>query len=218
MPSIYDEFTNEELDGFAKKEPVNTVNGKCSRCGNCCYRERLSLLPSEIPKIKKYIKTHGIQPCDHKEGLVKGAGLIDMACPFFDMKDKACTIYAVRPKLCEMYTCELNHNAQKRDAVFEKMNLSPEDAKWLLQTSRDRKEVNTGQLFFPDTYVPEPGDPVAINQLHFKMHMKHQYKPFIHMGETRTNHGITEALIVNPRNQGERLWFDIQGLTKIQII
>ena len=39
----------------------NTINGRCSSCGNCCSNILL-LTDKEISKIKKYIKENNIKP------------------------------------------------------------------------------------------------------------------------------------------------------------
>lgn len=83
----------------------NTINGKCSGCGDCCSN-RLPLSQKEINQIKVYIKEHGI--VEQKHGLfVLSTASIDMTCPFMDntVKDHKCTIYPVRPQICREYMC-----------------------------------------------------------------------------------------------------------------
>ena len=83
-----------------------TINGKCSECGDCCSN-RLPLSNQEIKVIKDYIKEHNI--VEQKHGVcVLSRPTIDLTCPFLDnsVKTHKCTIYPVRPQVCKEYKCD----------------------------------------------------------------------------------------------------------------
>lgn len=81
-----------------------TVNGKCSKCGNCCSN-CLPLTDGEIKDIKAYIKEHDIKEQAHGLRVLSGP-YRDMICPFLDdSKELKCTIYPVRPSVCKLFLC-----------------------------------------------------------------------------------------------------------------
>lgn len=80
-----------------------TNNGDCSSCGQCCSNF-IPLSCDEIIRIKKYIKSHGIKPCNHFLPTVDP--LPDMTCPFRDNNKKICTIYKIRPVICREFKCD----------------------------------------------------------------------------------------------------------------
>mgnify|MGYP003261505293 FL=1 len=80
-----------------------TVNGKCSKCGNCCS-DILPLSDDEIRKIHKYIRQNGIRESKHLIPVAKP--VLDMTCPFRDNGKKICTIYEVRPEICRQFICD----------------------------------------------------------------------------------------------------------------
>jgi len=65
---------------------------KCTNCGECCYFVMAST--EEIKNIKKYIKSHNINPIKHNE-IGK--------CIFRDEDKKQCLIYQVRPMVCRLF-------------------------------------------------------------------------------------------------------------------
>lgn len=75
--------------------------GKCSNCGNCCSN-LLPVQPSEINRIKNYIKKHNIK--EHRIALFANDA-IDLTCPFRDEGERKCSIYKVRPLICRQYFC-----------------------------------------------------------------------------------------------------------------
>lgn len=93
--------TMAELD--AKLQVVDcSKDGHCSDCGQCCG----NMLPvnfQEIERIRKYIRKHNIQPCQHFAPLAGYRG--SMLCPFRDNTAKRCTIYPVRPSICKSFFC-----------------------------------------------------------------------------------------------------------------
>jgi Fe-S-cluster containining protein len=82
----------------------NTVDGKCSGCGECCSN-MLPLSQAEISRIKAYIKKYNIR--EQRHNFMVG---IDMTCPFRDDANKRCTIYPVRPDICKEFVC--NHSIE----------------------------------------------------------------------------------------------------------
>lgn len=111
----------------------NTVNGKCSNCGDCCSN-RLPLNQSEINTIKQYIKKQGIKPTIRTCN-VTALPTIDLRCPFLDeTKELKCKIYPVRPQICKEFICnqgrvfvpskavldDEHHNINVRETFFRK--------------------------------------------------------------------------------------------------
>lgn len=74
-----------------------SINGKCSKCGECCSNF-LPISQSEIDKIQKYVIEHKIRP--QKQMLVMRNTL---TCPYFD--GKKCLVYEVRPLICKEFYC-----------------------------------------------------------------------------------------------------------------
>lgn len=79
-----------------------TVDGKCSGCGQCCSNY-LPVGQSEVDKIRRYIKKHGVREVTrvspHKD-------LVDMVCPFRSDVEGKCLIYPVRPAICKDFRCD----------------------------------------------------------------------------------------------------------------
>ena len=81
-----------------------TVNGECSKCGNCCSRI-LPLTNKEINQIMVYIKNHNIKRQWHYPSVLKEQ-TYDCVCPFLDdTKENKCTIYELRPSVCRVFNC-----------------------------------------------------------------------------------------------------------------
>lgn len=81
-----------------------TKNGECSGCGNCCSN-LLPLSASEIEKIRKYVKAHGVSP-QPRTKLIYRSMIADLLCPFCDVtQELKCTIYPVRPQICRAFVC-----------------------------------------------------------------------------------------------------------------
>lgn len=78
-----------------------TVDGQCSRCGQCCS-DFLPLSREEINRIRRYIRVNGIKE-KHNNVLMQG---FDMTCPFRDEVNRVCTIYRIRPEICREFRCD----------------------------------------------------------------------------------------------------------------
>lgn len=86
-----------------------TIDGKCSKCGNCCS-DILPLSDDEIRRIRKYVRQNGIRESKH---LIPVANpVLDMTCPFRDNGKKICTIYDVRPEICRQFICNNEQRAK----------------------------------------------------------------------------------------------------------
>lgn len=80
----------------------NTINGKCSNCGNCCG-DILPLKQSEINRIIKFVKRNNIK--EENKGNVFSN---NMTCPFRNEKEKKCNVYEVRPEICREFICNIS--------------------------------------------------------------------------------------------------------------
>ena len=78
-----------------------TVDGQCSRCGQCCS-DFLPLSREEINRIRRYVRVNGIKE-KHNNVLMQG---FDMTCPFRDEVNRVCTIYRIRPEICREFRCD----------------------------------------------------------------------------------------------------------------
>lgn len=74
-----------------------SINGKCSKCGECCSNF-LPVSQNEINTIQKYVIEHKIRP--QSQILVMQNTL---TCPYHD--GKKCLIYEVRPLICREFYC-----------------------------------------------------------------------------------------------------------------
>lgn len=77
----------------------NYVDGKCSRCGECCT-PFIPITNKEYKTIKKYIKENNIQ-CENQ---VDGNDVY-IKCCFYNRKERKCNIYEVRPEVCRRFKC-----------------------------------------------------------------------------------------------------------------
>jgi Fe-S-cluster containining protein len=91
----------------------NTVNGKCSNCGQCCSN-CLPLSDAEVRQIKSYIKKYKIK--EQRHNVMVG---VDMTCPFRDERNKKCLIYKIRPEICRSFMCNHSHS----DIMKSKLDL-----------------------------------------------------------------------------------------------
>ena len=84
-----------------------TIDGKCSRCGECC-KDILPIDYVELARIKKYVKEHHIVQQEHH----LKQNTIDMTCPFLniDGDEKKCVIYPVRPQICKKFICSMEQD------------------------------------------------------------------------------------------------------------
>lgn len=161
--------------------------------------------------IKAYIKQHNIRPVHHGEPMEDTAS-IDLVCPFLNDKGvvMSCTIYPVRPVICRIYKCDQTdeETAEKLDEEFKKGTVTLTDMS---------HEINVGSTFFPEEYLPKQGDPVIINQLHMLEYIKHENNIFLMTNQKRFKNGKQEVFIQHIDDPKQNLWFDIQGLTKVEI-
>lgn len=101
-----------KLDGNINN---NTINGKCSRCGQCCG----AFIPfknEEIKPIKDYVRKYNIQPARR---LFKNK--LKVLCPFYNEKEHKCNIYEVRPYVCKDFICS-RENWKERRAYYSKIS------------------------------------------------------------------------------------------------
>ena len=89
------------LNDFAHPEKVEikdcSINGKCSKCGECCSNI-LPVCQEELYTIASYVIEHKIRP--QKQLLVMQNKLM---CPYFN--GEKCLIYEVRPLICKEFYC-----------------------------------------------------------------------------------------------------------------
>lgn len=123
---------NIDFQGFVAmdKDAVSdfTVDGKCSRCGECC-KDILPIDYVELARIKKYVKANHIVQQDHH--LLPNT--VDMTCPFLniDGPERKCVIYPVRPQICKKFICsagqeKINELVQTRTNAGTLMSLRKE--------------------------------------------------------------------------------------------
>lgn len=83
---------------FCKGKVIDcSLNGRCTKCGECCSNF-LPVSQSEIDLIQKYVIENNIHPA--KEMLIMKNSL---TCPYFN--GKKCLIYDVRPLICKEFYC-----------------------------------------------------------------------------------------------------------------
>ena len=61
-------------------------------------------------------------------------------------------------------------------------------------------------------------DAVIINQLHMLEYIKHENNIFLITNQKRFKNGKHEVFIQHIDDPKQNLWFDIQGLTKVEIL
>lgn len=74
-----------------------SVNGKCSKCGECCSN-LLPITQNELYTIAEYVINNNIKP--QKQVLIMQNKL---TCPYHN--GKKCLIYEVRPSICREFYC-----------------------------------------------------------------------------------------------------------------
>lgn len=91
----------------------NTINGKCSNCGECCT-EYIPLTANEVSTIRIYLKNHPeIKEQEHVYG-----NTIHVLCPFRDQVQKRCNIYPVRPAICRLFVCNQTEDILKKNRAM----------------------------------------------------------------------------------------------------
>ena len=98
------EIVKELVFGNANNLVDCSINGKCSKCGECCSNF-LPVSQSEVNKIQKYVIKNKIRP--QKQMLVMKNTL---TCPYFN--GKKCLIYEVRPLICKEFYCYKKPNVE----------------------------------------------------------------------------------------------------------
>jgi Fe-S-cluster containining protein len=91
------EIVQELVSGNINNMVDCSINGKCSKCGECCSNF-LPVSQSEVDKIQKYVIEHKIRP--QTQLLIMQNTL---TCPYYN--GKKCLIYEVRPLICKEFYC-----------------------------------------------------------------------------------------------------------------
>ena len=130
-----------------------TNMGKCSCCGACCS-VAFGISDNDIKRIKRHIEKHNIEP--HTRNTT-AENTIDFTCPFLDIaateEPALCSIYDKRPEICKAFKCDMH----PIDIVKSLSNST--------KKSESVKPRNLAQIFYPDIYMPKPGDFVIPNHL-----------------------------------------------------
>lgn len=84
----------------------NSVNGVCSRCGQCCS----NLLPmnlKDVERIRKYLQSHPIAPAPKERPEHRYYKITVEPCPFCDLSSgtATCMIFEVAPDICKKFIC-----------------------------------------------------------------------------------------------------------------
>lgn len=116
----------------------NTINGKCSNCGECCT-DFVPITIREYKTIKAYLKKH---PEITNERYYTPEG-IHVLCPFRDRETKRCKIYEVRPLVCQSFLCSF-----KRDKLIANRTFGIERAAY--NNADPTTMVSFHTLFFGD--------------------------------------------------------------------
>lgn len=90
----------------------NSINGKCSKCGECCSCF-LPICQEELELIQNYVIKNNIKPQTHI--LVMQNRL---ACPYYN--GKKCLIYEVRPLICKEFYCNGKINYKNAENFIHK--------------------------------------------------------------------------------------------------
>ena len=100
-----------------------TINGKCSKCGQCCSAI-LPVTPQEVERIRKYIEKNNIKPVSTLK--ILATKTIDLTCPFYE-KSK-CLVYEVRPRICKDFMCNKTpQEAMSRELIGNYKYIKPVD-------------------------------------------------------------------------------------------
>ena len=99
----FGEFIEDTLHNMHEGCYNYTINGECSKCGQCCST-LLPLKSSEVEKLKNIIKTRNLKP--HGQPRVLSVNpTFDLTCPFLT-DDHKCSIYYDRPFICRIFKCD----------------------------------------------------------------------------------------------------------------
>lgn len=95
-----------------------TINGECSKCGQCCST-LLPLKRSEVEKLKKIIRTRNLKPhCQPR--VLSAEPMFDLTCPFLT-DEHECSIYDDRPYICRIFKCDSKPSVSDISAINEPM-------------------------------------------------------------------------------------------------
>jgi len=134
-------YINCKFFELKKMKPITSYckNGNCTCCGECCTAMPIFLTQSEALKIAEYIHKNSIiqenrewekefpETCD--ENTKNKKIRIDLACCFYNRKEKKCNIYEVCPSICRAFKCnqkqqeiEQNKVMASRYTYYNKLN------------------------------------------------------------------------------------------------
>lgn len=90
----------------------NTVNGQCSRCGECCSNF-LPLNKKEFKRLRYWVKKHHYKPPKRYE--LQDEAVWDATCPFLIEENNRtlCAVYAIRPEVCQLFICNDTKSSEK---------------------------------------------------------------------------------------------------------
>lgn len=76
---------------YQGSEPYDlTDNSICTQCGECCTN-RLPISDSDIRRIRRYIRRHGIRPAGHIPAVIAGP-VLDMVCDALEVSSIGITM------------------------------------------------------------------------------------------------------------------------------
>lgn len=115
----------------------NTINNRCSNCGECCTTF-LPITKKEYYTIQKYLYEH---PEITNERHIVGNDM-HVLCPFRDRVNKRCKIYEVRPYVCRQFLCSksLNTLAKEKEVYLKRAYFN----------SYETNIISMQRLFFRD--------------------------------------------------------------------
>ena len=111
-----------------------TINGKCSKCGQCCSNF-IPLTEDEVKRLKKIVRKRKLKP--HRNHVVNA--MYDATCPFLNDENK-CRIYEDRPMICKFFKCD-----KKGASLAEAKKLLKADVVNVRVAVFDSKEFNIWQ-------------------------------------------------------------------------
>lgn len=123
----------KELATCTNKIIDKTINGKCSKCGECCSNF-LPISQEELNIIQKYVIENNIKP--QTEILVMENRL---ACPYWNHK---CLIYEVRPLICKEFYCNKKMDAETFEKFKDKKIIPVDMWEIAKEIEKQRKELN----------------------------------------------------------------------------
>lgn len=110
----------------------NTINHKCSMCGQCCGFI-IPLTQKEVNKIKQYVQEHNIKPESHKPD----NNTFDSRCCFLDRKTNKCKINEVKPFVCKNFKCDRKDWKQRREHYDKRAKYNSLSGKIILASFDD---------------------------------------------------------------------------------